>query len=304
MTVKKQAEAIDGIIVINKPKGISSNQALQRVKHLFNAKKAGHTGSLDPMATGVLPICFGKATRVSQYLLNADKSYIAKIQLGVSTDTGDREGQVIATSAPPTNLTEKAIDKALRTFIGSGKQIPPMYSALKHQGKRLYSLAREGIEVDRPARDITLFSLKCLKYDPVCYTLDISVKCSKGTYIRVLGADIAKKLGYEGHLSCLHRTQCGEFLADDMHEISALAELPMVEAKKLIKSAESVFNNQPILKLSDDEIKHFYHTGRLVKRPSLNGIIRIYDQNNFVAIANFDNGVLIEKQLFTRQNKT
>ena len=116
MTVKKQAEAIDGIIVINKPKGISSNQALQRVKHLFNAKKAGHTGSLDPMATGVLPICFGKATRVSQYLLNADKSYIAKIQLGVSTDTGDREGQVIATSAPPTNLTEKAIDKALRTF--------------------------------------------------------------------------------------------------------------------------------------------------------------------------------------------
>jgi len=304
MTVKKQAEAIDGIIVINKPKGISSNQALQRVKHLFNAKKAGHTGNLDPMATGVLPICFGKATRVSQYLLNADKAYIAKIQLGVSTDTGDKEGQVIATSQPPTNLTEKAIDKALKAFIGSGKQIPPMYSALKHQGKRLYSLARQGIEVDRPSRDITLFSLKCLKYDPVCYTLDISVQCSKGTYIRVLGTDIAKKLGCEGHLSYLHRTQCGEFLADDMHEINALAELPMVEAKKLIKSPESVFNNQPILKLSDNEIKHFYHTGRLVKIPSLNGIIRIYDQNNFVAIANFDNGVLIEKQLFTRQNKT
>ena len=169
-----------------------------------------------------------------------------------------------------------------------------MYSALKHQGKRLYSLAREGTEVDRPARDIALFALKCIKYDPVCYTLDISVKCSKGTYIRVL----------EGHFSCLHRTQCGEFLADDVHEISALAELPMVEAKKLIKSAETVFNNQPTLKLSDDEGKHFYHTGRLVERPSLNGITRIYDQNNFVAIANFDNGVLIEKQLFTRQNKT
>ena len=301
--LKKQAEIIDGIIVINKPKGISSNQALQRVKYFFNAKKAGHTGSLDPMATGVLPICFGQATRVAQYLLEADKGYIARIQLGVSTDSGDAEGQVTTTSTPP-RLTEQAIQKTLRAFIGRIKQIPPMYSALKHQGKRLYALARQGIEVDRPARDVTIFTLKFLKYDPLCYTLDVDVKCSKGTYIRVLAADIGEKLGCDAHLSKLHRTQCGDFLADSMHDISALEKLTDEAAKTLINSAESAFLHQPILTLSRDEVKNFYHTGKLANRPSLHGVIRLYDQDNFVAIANFDNGVLIKKQIFTRQNKT
>ena len=298
MTIKK-SEIIDGIIVINKPIGVSSNWALQKVKYLLNAKKAGHTGNLDPMATGVLPICLGKATKVSPYLLNANKAYFGRIQLGTSTNTGDKEGQVITTSAPPKYLTKQVIEKTLKNFIGFKKQIPPMYSALKHNGKRLYELARQGITVDRPARAINIFSLKCLKYDPIYHTVDIKVKCSKGTYIRTLGCDIAKELGCVGHLSYLHRFKCGIFAEDDMHEISTLKDFSKIKINKLVNNIESIFSNQPILRLSHSEVKEFYHTGRLLPKVSLSsGIIKIYYQDSFIAIANFNNGVLIKKITF------
>ena len=302
MKIKKYSEIVDGIIVINKPKGISSNQALQKVKYIFKAKKAGHTGSLDPMATGILPICFGKATHVCQYLLNSDKSYIAKIQLGVSTNTGDSEGQIISKLDYPKNkLKEKYIDEVLDTFIGNNIQIPPMYSALKYQGKRLYTLARKNINIDRKERNIIIFSLKRLKYDDINHTLDIKVKCSKGTYIRVLGIDIGKKLGYESHLSALHRVQCGNFLLSDMHDITKLEALTLLEAKKLINNIETIFMHRPILHLCRDEIKRFYFNSKILNKPFLQGLVRVYDQGHFVAIAYFNNGVLIKRQIFKRQ---
>lgn len=219
---KAFSRPINGILLLDKSLGISSNHALQAIKKTFYADKAGHTGSLDPLASGMLPICLGAATRYAQYLLNADKCYRAKIRLGQTTTTGDREGKIIAETALPL-LSEKDVAAILKTFLGPQQQCPPMYSALKHQGKKLYELARQGIEVERPLRDITIHSLKLMDYDIT--TLTIEVQCSKGTYIRTLAEDIGKKLECGAHLAALHRLSVAGFNEDKMLTLEQLQDI-------------------------------------------------------------------------------
>ena len=299
MAIKRTGNMIDGIVIINKPKGLSSNQALQKVKRLFNAQKAGHTGSLDPMASGVLPICFGRATRISQYLLDADKTYRARIQLGVATDTGDAEGTVTEQATVP-DMTESKLLKVLAQFKGEILQIPPMFSALKHQGKPLYQLARSGIEIERCPRKVTILNLDMLNYDSEKQIIDILVTCTKGTYIRTLAEDIAKAVGCCGHLIGLVRTRCGILSEEKMQDIETLSTLAQQERDKHILNVELAFTDKPVFTITENEAKRFYQTGKLTDTQELNGIVRLYAGKNFIAIGLFDHGVLSKKQFFTR----
>lgn len=206
-------ENINGIVLLNKPVGVSSNGILQQVMRIFNAKKGGHTGALDPFATGLLPICLGEATKVSGLLLDSDKRYTATLKFGEQSDTGDTEGEIIQ-RLPVPELDEALIEAVFEQFRGEIEQVPPMYSALKHQGKPLYYYARKGIEIDRPARSIRILALDLVRFSENEIVFD--VLCSKGTYVRTLGEDIAKALGTVGHLTALHRTQTGSLHGDQM----------------------------------------------------------------------------------------
>ncbi|USE83538.1 tRNA pseudouridine(55) synthase TruB [Acinetobacter tibetensis] len=228
---KIQRRAVHGVFLLNKPLGISSNAALQKVRWLLRAEKAGHTGALDPLASGLLPICFGEATKFSHFLLDSTKRYQTTIQLGHSTTTGDVEGEVLLEQAVPV-LTEESIQNVLNEFVGEIQQIPPMYSALKKQGRPLYELARKGIEVEREARPITIEAIQLLSFTESSITLDVT--CSKGTYIRVLGEDIAKALGTQGHLTYLHRIQTGHFELIPSYTIDYLEGLTEQEREALL----------------------------------------------------------------------
>jgi tRNA pseudouridine55 synthase len=209
---------VDGILILDKPIGCSSNQALQRVRKLYQARKAGHCGSLDPLATGVLPICLGEATKFSSYLLGADKTYLASCKLGQTTATGDAEGEVLSSAA--VEVDEAQVKRALESFVGKIDQIPPMHSALKHQGRRLYQLAREGIEVEREPRRVEIFQLDLLSFEGSELSLEVS--CSKGTYIRTLVEDIGAQLGCGAYLSGLRRTRVDSFNVRDAISIERL----------------------------------------------------------------------------------
>ena len=228
---KIQRRAVHGVFLLNKPLGISSNAALQKVRWLLRAEKAGHTGALDPLASGLLPICFGEATKFSHFLLDSTKRYQTTVQLGHSTTTGDVEGEVLLEQAVP-ELTEERIQQVLQQFVGETQQIPPMYSALKKQGRPLYELARKGIEVERDARPITIEAIQLLSFTENSVTLDVT--CSKGTYIRVLGEDIAKALGTYGHLTYLHRIQTGHFELIPSYTIEYLEGLTEQEREALL----------------------------------------------------------------------
>lgn len=228
---KVQRRRIHGVFLLNKPLGLSSNTALQKVRRLFRAEKAGHTGALDPLATGLLPICLGEATKFSHYLLDSVKRYQTTVQLGVTTATGDAEGEVVATQVVP-DLNEALIESVLEKFRGDIEQIPPMYSALKRNGRPLYELARQGIDVERIARPITIFQLKLLSFTANSLTLDVT--CSKGTYIRVLGEDIGDALGCGGHLTALHRTATGHFDLIPEYTLEYLESLTELEREALL----------------------------------------------------------------------
>lgn len=228
---KIQRRPVHGVFLLNKPLGISSNAALQKVRWLLRAEKAGHTGALDPLASGLLPICFGEATKFSHFLLDSTKRYQTTVQLGHSTTTGDVEGEVLLEQAVP-ELTEERIQQVLQQFVGETQQIPPMYSALKKQGRPLYELARKGIEVERDARPITIEAIQLLSFTENSVTLDVT--CSKGTYIRVLGEDIAKALGTYGHLTYLHRIQTGHFELIPSYTIEYLEGLTEQEREALL----------------------------------------------------------------------
>lgn len=219
MTTPKQ---VHGILLLDKPIDMTSNRALQRAKRLFQAKKAGHTGSLDPLATGMLPLCFGEATKFSQYLLDSNKTYHVVAQLGVQTNTGDCEGEVIAT-APLVNITEDRVQAVLKSFLGEQDQVPPMFSALKFQGKPLYELARKGIEIERKARRVTMFSIdfEKLAHDKLSFT----VHCSKGTYVRTLVEDIGRALGCGAHVAALRRTVVTPYEQAPMYTLEQLEDI-------------------------------------------------------------------------------
>ncbi|WP_339896584.1 tRNA pseudouridine(55) synthase TruB [uncultured Gilvimarinus sp.] len=211
MARRRKGRAIDGVLLLDKPLGLSSNHALQRAKRLFFAAKAGHTGSLDPLATGVLPVCFGEATKFSQFLLDADKRYRATFVLGEKTATGDAEGELLETLSAAA-VTEPAVLKAMQALSGEIDQIPPMYSALKQNGQPLYKLARQGIEVEREARHVTIYEFDLLAFRAgERAEVEVDVLCSKGTYIRSLAEDLGEALGCGGHVSALRRTATGPF---------------------------------------------------------------------------------------------
>jgi tRNA pseudouridine55 synthase len=224
---RNRGRSINGIFLLDKPQGLSSNQALQQVKNIFDANKAGHTGALDPLATGVLPICLGEATKFSQFLLDSDKHYLSTFTLGVSTETGDSEGAII-NEQDASAITEDQIEAAIADFRGDIKQVPSMYSALKHNGQPLYKLARQGIEIEREARDITVFSYQILAYRPGPQAqLDVQLHVSKGTYVRSLAEDLGKALGCGAHVSALRRNIAGPFSDSEvitLPELQAMAE--------------------------------------------------------------------------------
>ena len=228
---KMQRRAVNGVFLLNKPLGISSNAALQRVRGLYRANKGGHTGALDPLASGLLPICLGEATKFSHYLLNSTKRYQTTIYLGHSTTTGDTEGEVLLEKAVPL-LSEEKIQQVLADFTGDLQQVPPMYSALKKDGRPLYELARQGIEIEREARPMTIDAIELLSFSENSLTLDIT--CSKGTYIRVLGEDIAQALGTYGHLTYLHRIKTGHFDLIPSYTIEYLESLSELEREALL----------------------------------------------------------------------
>ena len=221
-SAKSQREAVDGVLLLNKPAGLSSNQALQRVRRMLNAKKAGHTGSLDPAATGMLPLCFGEATKVCAFLLNADKTYRVSAKLGISTDTGDGEGNETG-HAPVPGMDPEDWDAILQSFRGKSLQVPPMYSALKKDGKRLYELARKGQSVEREPRPIRIDEIELLEMSGT--RLVFRVRCSKGTYVRSLVEDIAARAGTVAHTARLHRETVGSFDESTMLDMTAAEAL-------------------------------------------------------------------------------
>lgn len=223
MARRRRGLPVNGVLLLDKPKGLSSNHALQRARRLFQAQKAGHTGTLDPMATGLLPVCFGEATKFSAQLLAADKVYRTRVELGVVTDTGDAEGEVLERNEVP-RLSEADIEGVLALFRGEIEQVPPMYSALKHQGRKLYELAREGRTVERAVRRVTVYDARLLACEGDAFELEVRV--SKGTYIRTLAEDIGRTLGCGGHISALRRLATGPFSGDGMLSLETLEGLP------------------------------------------------------------------------------
>jgi len=276
---KKKGRDISGILILDKPLNISSNHAVQRIKRLYGAKKVGHTGSLDPLASGVLPICLGHATKVSQYLLASDKTYQFTMRLGQTTSTGDVEGEVIDEKMVPV-FDEVTLSRLLEKFTGDIQQIPPMYSALKHNGQRLYALARQGQVVDRPARDVTIKSLTLLSKTSESLTLEVC--CTKGTYVRTLAEDIGNALGCGAHVTFLRRIKTGPFA---LSESITLEQLELFQGDlagldNLLESLDLALLEYPEMSFSEEEKSHLC-LGRKIQAENVvcNPLIRLNDMN-------------------------
>ena len=280
--LKKPRLAIDGVLLLDKPVGLSSNDALIKAKRLLRAKKAGHTGTLDPFATGLLPLCFGEATKFSQDLLDADKTYETVLHLGLTTATGDTEGEVIATRG--VDVTREQIEAVLPRFRGAIEQVPPMYSALKRDGKPLYEYARAGITLEREARPVTIHLLEFIDFQAPYLRLRVS--CSKGTYIRVLGEDIGEALGCGAHLQALRRTQVGHLALSQSITLEMLEGLPEEQRQALLAPVDALLSSFPKIGLNDDLAKRFLHGQRLalgkeqLVLPETLGRFRVYRESD------------------------
>ncbi len=300
---KKPRDLVDGVLLLDKPVGLSSNDALIRAKRVMNAKKAGHTGTLDPFATGLLPLCFGEATKFSQDLLEADKTYEATVHLGIRTDTGDTEGEAIETL--PVDVTIEQIEAALARFRGPILQVPPMYSALKRDGKALYEYAREGIVLEREARPVTIHALELIGYEAPM--LKIRVTCSKGTYVRVLGEDIGAVLGTGAHLNALRRIQVGALTLDGMITLEALQA--HAEPRSLLAPVDALLSTFPAVELTAELAKRFLNGQRLalgkeaVAVPSEQGRVRVYHEGKLLGTANLQEwSILAPERLIAAQH--
>jgi len=272
---RRQCSAVSGILLLDKPVGLTSNQALQTVKRLLNACKAGHTGSLDPIATGLLPLCFGEATKLSQFLLNADKRYWAVFRLGLSTTTYDSEGEVTATR--PVRSVLRDIQQSLRSFQGEIEQIPPMYSAIKHEGEALYKLARAGVEVERAARPVTVHEIKVLGFQDSLLTLEVA--CTKGTYIRSLAHDLGEALGCGAHVVQLRRLSVGDVDIEKAVSLERLQALQSpAECAQLLQPVDSMLSAIPAVNLTP-LAAHYLKQGQAVtaRHQSGPGWVRLYD---------------------------
>lgn len=280
MQVKKTWKQVDGVLLLDKTIGLTSNDALQKARRLFSAAKGGHTGTLDPLATGLLPLCFGEATKFSADLLDADKTYEAVIKLGVTTDSGDAEGKVTATST--VNTEKAAILKLLPQFTGDIQQIPPMHSALKRDGRPLYELARQGIEVEREARAVTIYAIDLLDFAGDALTLRVA--CSKGTYIRVLAADIGAALGCGAHLSALRRTRVGDLDLDGAVTLAELEGLDEAGRMTRLKPVDALLHTLPILTVEGEAAQRFSHGNPVDLPVGLSGKIRVYENGKLIGI--------------------
>lgn len=275
---KKPRLPVHGVLLLDKAAGQSSNDALIKAKRMLNALKAGHTGTLDPFATGLLPLCFGEATKFAQDLLDADKTYEAVVHLGRVTDTGDTEGKVLRNA--DVVIAREDIEPALSRFRGNITQVPPMYSALKRDGKPLYEYARAGITLEREARAVTIHELECIDYQSPY--LRLRVRCSKGTYIRVLGEDIGAVLGCGAHLNALRRTGVGSLLLEGALTLETLEDTPDAERPALLKPVDALLSSFPALSLPKDLAKRFLHGQRLalgkegIAIPPALGRMRVY----------------------------
>jgi tRNA pseudouridine55 synthase len=275
---KTKGRNIHGILLLDKPSGITSNQALQHIKFLYQARKAGHTGSLDKQASGLLPICLGEATKLSGYLLNSDKHYLATCKLGIQTTTGDADGETISVTPVPA-LNRADIESVLLEFLGEISQIPPMHSALKHKGKRLYQLAYQGIEVERQPRDVRILTLELLHLSRD--EIEIRVSCSKGTYIRTLAEDIGKRLGCGAYIKQLRRVGVGPFLDPEMYTVSDiehLSEKGTTVLDQCLLAMDIILNNLPEIHLTEN-LAFYVRQGQAVMIPHAptEGLVRIYD---------------------------
>lgn len=280
MQVKKTWKQVDGVLLLDKPIGFTSNDALQKARRLFSAAKGGHTGTLDPLATGLLPLCFGEATKFSADLLDADKTYEAVLKLGVTTDSGDAEGKVTATST--VNTEKAAILKLLPQFTGDIQQIPPMHSALKRDGRPLYELARQGIEVEREARAVTIHSIDLLDFAGDSMTLRVA--CSKGTYIRVLAADIGAALGCGAHLAALRRTRVGDLNLEGAVTLAELEGLDEAGRMAHLKPVDALLHTLPILTVEGEAAQRFSHGNPVDLPAGLSGKIRVYENGKLIGI--------------------
>ena len=275
MQVKRIKRQVNGVLLLDKPFGISSNAALQHAKRLYQAAKAGHTGNLDPIATGLLPVCLGEATKFSQFLLDANKTYQATFVFGQTTTTGDAEGEVL--SRHPVDLTRDQVELALERFVGEIEQVPPMYSALKHQGKALYTYARAGVEIERAARQIKIYrlSLDAFEKDEI----QITVECSKGTYIRVLAEDLGRSLGCGAYMKALRRTHIGDFDIGQSVTLPQIEAMEIPERDRLLLPADCLLERMPKI-LLDPDSAYYVRQGQAVWLPKQEkrGLVRLYDE--------------------------
>ncbi|MFT6736289.1 MAG: tRNA pseudouridine55 synthase [Kangiellaceae bacterium] len=317
MARKRKGRLINGILLVDKPQEVSSNHVVQRVKRIYKAAKAGHTGALDPLATGLLPVCLGEATKFSQFLLDADKSYFVTAKLGQRTDTSDADGDIVETR--PVNVLEADIKEAIKHFVGPIKQIPSMFSALKHEGKPLYFYARQGITIDRPARDITIYSINWVSL--IGDELSLNVTSSKGTYIRTLVDDLGQMLGCGAHVTVLRRTAVAHYKASQMitfDALDALVELSTVKQQisqtkaghvsealsedftaldDLLLPMDTPIETLPKVEIGEQDTLYFQQ-GRDIKIESdvpenkeAEQVVRVYQisNNRFLGVANIDN---------------
>ena len=307
---KRVKRNINGVLLLDKPLGFSSNQALQKVKWLFQAAKAGHTGTLDPLATGLLPICLGEATKFAQYVTDADKTYIATVKFGETTTTGDAEGEILAQH--PVNFDLEKLTAVCDAFVGEISQVPPMYSALKFEGKALYEYAREGVDIERQARLVTITSIQIDSFANEIAVLTVS--CSKGTYIRTLAEDIGHQLGCGAHLIGLRRTETAGYIIEDAITLEALEllvkEKPVEKLAELILPMDSAIAYLPKVVLNADAA-HYLMQGQAVWQSGLipEGELRLYDdKNQFLGLGVLqEDGKIAPKRLMrdpnTIQNK-
>jgi len=293
------SRAVHGLVLLDKPAGLSSNQALQRVKRLFDSRKAGHTGSLDPFATGMLPVCLGEATKTSGHMLESNKCYRATAHLGQATATGDPEGEVVESCEVP-DVAESAILEALQAFLGETEQVPPMYSALKHQGRPLYELAREGLSVERKARRIFIHRLDVVAWRSP--DLEFEVLCSKGTYVRSLAMDIAGRLGSCAHLTALRRLYVEPFAGRQMHDVAALEAMAAGgRLESVLLPLDAGLAGWPVVRLEGQQARGFSH-GNPVPAPG-DGPVRVYTGERPLGLGECRDGLLRPRRLFVLEGE-
>tara|TARA_B100000949_G_scaffold82620_2_gene73997 strand:+ start:2553 stop:3470 length:918 start_codon:yes stop_codon:yes gene_type:complete len=297
---RRKVRNINGIVVLDKANGLSSNAALQEVKRLYEANKAGHAGSLDPLATGVLPVCLGEATKVSQFLLDSDKRYRARIKLGIRTDTGDSEGSIIERNEG-ISVSRKAIERALTKFKGEVEQVPPMHSAIKMNGVPLYKLARKGITVEREPRLVTLYQICLVEF--VNSELELEISCSKGTYIRTIADDLGQELGCGAHVIELRRTQAGVFTEKDSISSEELAlekeNRGLDKIDQFLIPMDRAIQDLPEVNLPSITASHVKNgQAVLVRHLPKNGLVRMYEDEQFIGIGSIDDdGKVAPKRL-------